>query len=108
VFLALKTGELAADAVDAALQKGSVRAGEFAEYGETICRTIEVMRKMVYAFYDEDFSFGKLIKKYGELRSQITDALIGDLVGKDYGELVSAMGEFAELPEPLAHGRVAV
>lgn len=107
VFLALKTGELAADAVDAALKKGCVKAGEFAGYGETICRTIEVMRKMVYAFYDEEFSFGRLIKKYGELRPQITDALIGDLVGKDYEELMAAMGEIAEMPEELGHGRVA-
>ena len=36
VFLALKTGELAADAVDAALKKGSVAAGEFAEYGDDL------------------------------------------------------------------------
>ena len=107
VFLALKTGELAADAVDAALKKGSVAAGEFADYGETVCRTLEVMRKMVYAFYDDEFSFGKLIKKYGELRPQITDCLIGDLVGKDYEELMAAMGEIAEMPEELGHGRAA-
>ena len=107
VFLALKTGELAADAVDAALKKGSVKAGEFAEYGETTCRTIEVMRKMVYAFYDEGFNFGRLIKKYGELRPPITDALIGDLMGKDYEELMGAMGELAEMPEELGHGRAA-
>lgn len=108
VFLALKSGEMAADAVDAALKKGCVEAEEFAEYGESLCRTIEVMRKMVYAFYDEGFSFGKVVKKYGDLRPQLTDALIGNLVGKDYEELMKAMGEFADLPEPLAHGRVPV
>ncbi len=64
MFLALKSGEMAADAVEAALRKGSVAAGEFAAYGETLCNSIEVMRKMVYAFYDEGFSFGRLIKKH--------------------------------------------
>ena len=34
VFLALKSGEMAADAVDAALEKGSVDGADFAEYGE--------------------------------------------------------------------------
>jgi flavin-dependent dehydrogenase len=105
VFLALKSGEMAADAVDAALEKGSVTAGDFADYGETLCRAIEVMRKMVYAFYDNDFSFGKLIRAHMGLRPQLTDALIGDLIGKEYEELMGAMGELAELPKPLAHGR---
>jgi flavin-dependent dehydrogenase len=108
VFLALKSGEMAADAVDAALEKESVDGEDFAEYGEQLCQAIEVMRRMVYAFYDEDFSFGKMIKKYKELRPQLTDCLIGDLVGKEYEDLMAAMGEFAEMPEPLAHGRAAV
>lgn len=104
VFLALKSGEMAVEAVDAALAKGDVSASAFTVYGEQLCRAVEVMRKMVYAFYDEDFSFGKMIKKYRELRPQLTDCLIGDVVGKDYEELMAAMGEFAELPEPLSHG----
>jgi flavin-dependent dehydrogenase len=108
VFLALKSGELVADSVDAALRRGSVAAAEFADYGETLCRAIEVMRKMVYAFYDEGFSFGDLIKKHGGLRPQVTDCLIGDLVGKDYDELMAAMAEFAELPAPLPYGRAPV
>ena len=108
VFLALKSGEMAADAVEAALRKGSVAAGEFAAYGETLCRSIEVMRKMVYAFYDEDFSFGRVIKNHLHLRGDLTDCLIGDLMGKEYEELMAAIAEVAPLPGPLAHGRVPV
>ncbi len=106
VFLALKSGEMAADAVDAALRKGSNSATEFAAYGEKLCEMIEVMRKLVYAFYDEDFSFAKLIRKYEDLRPKLTDCLIGDLDGKDYDDLAAAMSDFAKLPEPLPHGRV--
>lgn len=106
VFLALKSGEMAADAVDAALRKGSNSAAEFAAYGEKLCEMIEVMRKLVYAFYDEDFSFAKLIRKYEDLRPKLTDCLIGDLDGKDYEDLAAAMSDFAKLPEPLPHGRV--
>ena len=63
------------------------------------------MRKIVYAFYDESFSFGKLIKKYPDLRPELTDCLIGNLEKSDFKELVSAMGEFARLPTELDHGR---
>jgi flavin-dependent dehydrogenase len=105
VFLALKSGELAADAVDAALTAGDTSATRFAEYGETLCRGIENMRKLVYAFYDENFSFGKMIKAYPDQRGRLTDSLIGDLFELDFTDLHAAMAEFAEIPAPLPHGR---
>jgi len=107
VFLALKSGEMAADAIDAALEKGDISAASFSDYGDRLCSAMESMRRLVYAFYDEDFSFGKLIRKYGDLRGKLTDCLIGDLVDKDYTQLMQAMGEFADLPDPLPYGRSA-
>ena len=107
VFLALKSGELAADTVDAALTAGDVSGARFAEYGEKLCRGLENMRKLVYAFYDKGFSFGRVIKAYPHLRGLLTDCLIGDLFEKDYDELFDAISEFAELPETLPHGRAA-
>jgi len=104
VFLALKSGEMAADAVHEALQAGDVSAGRFAEYGETLCGGIEAMRKLVYAFYDERFSFKDVIMKYPNLRGSLTDRLIGNLF-TDADELFEAVAEFAELPAPLKHGR---
>src|SRR4029077_15153445 len=105
VFLALKSGELAADAIDAALTAGDVSGARFAEYGATLCRGIENMRKLVYAFYDTNFSFGRVIKAYPHLRGRLTDSLIGDLFEKDFEELFNAIAEFAELPADLQHGR---
>ena len=105
VFLALKSGEMAADAVDAALTAGDTSGARFADYGEKLCVGIENMRKLVYSFYDPNFSFGKVIKAQPHLRGSLTDCLIGDLFEKDFGELFGAIGEFAELPAPLAHGR---
>ena len=107
VYLALKSGEMVADAVDAALSAGDVSGAAFAEYGEKLCRGIENMRKLVYAFYDTNFSFGRVIKAHPHLRGSLTDCLIGDLFEKDYEELFSAIEEFATLPQPLAHGRVS-
>ena len=108
VFLALKSGEMAADAIDAALELGDVSASQFRDYGERLCQAIETMRSLVYAFYDNDFSFGKLIKKHGDLQGTLTDCLIGDLVDKDYDPLMKAIGEITELPKPLSHGRAAM
>ena len=107
VFLALKSGEMAADAVDAALSAGDTSASQFTNYGETLCCGVENMRKLVYAFYDEKFSFGRLIKAYPEQRGRLTDCLIGDLFELDFTELHKAMAEFADLPAELAYGRSA-
>ena len=63
------------------------------------------MRSLVYAFYDNDFSFGKLIRKNENLRGTLTDCLIGDLVDKDFEPLMKAIGEIAKLPERLKYGR---
>lgn len=108
VYLALKSGELAADAVDAALTAGDTSGARFVEYGETLCRGIENMRKLVYAFYDPNFSFGRMLKSYPEHRGLLTDSLIGHLFDPDFTELYSAMQEFVQLPEPLPHGRAPV
>lgn len=108
VFLALKSGEMVADAIDAALNDGEVSASAFNDYGEDLCSAMETMRSLVYAFYDNDFSFGKLIRKHGDLRGTLTDCLIGDLLDKDYARLMNAIGEIAQLPEPLSYGRAAV
>jgi flavin-dependent dehydrogenase len=104
VFLALRSGELAADAVDRALSRGDVSAGQFAEYGRELCQGIEAMRKLVYAFYDHAFSFRELITKHPHLRGRLTDCLIGDLFG-DFDELYKAVADFAQVPPPLPHGQ---
>jgi flavin-dependent dehydrogenase len=105
VFLALKSGEMAADAVDAALNADTVSGSFFGEYGERLCQSIENMRSLVYAFYDPNFSFADMLRKYPEMRGKLTDCLIGDVDGKDYSDLFKCISEFAQIPEPLSHGR---
>ncbi len=108
VFLALKSGELAADAIDAALTAGDTSAARFADYGEQVCIALENMRKLVYAFYNVNFSFGRMLKSYPQHRSVLTDCLIGDLFQQKYDDLFGAISEFAELPPPVPHGRAPV
>ncbi len=106
VFLALKSGELAADAVDAALTAGDTSGARFVDYGDLLCDGLENMRKLVYAFYDANFSFGKMLRQYPQHRGRLTDCLIGDLFS-DFDELFAAVSEFAELPDSLPYGRAS-
>ncbi len=106
VFLALQGGVMAGDAVDAAIRRGDPSAASFAEYGEQLCEGIEAMRKLVYAFYDKNFRFGDMLRKYPELKGDVTDCLIGNLF-RDFEPLFEAVSEFAEVPESLPHGRTA-
>jgi len=103
VLLALLGGERAAQAVDAAVEAGDFRAARFAAYGADLCEGVEAMRKLVYAFYEETFSFGQLLKSRPDLRGDLTDCLIGNLA-KDFGPLFEAVGKFASVPEPLPYG----
>jgi hypothetical protein len=61
------------------------------------------MRKLVYAFYDQEFSFKRVIDKYPDTVGQITDCLSGD-VDKDFSDLWKKVSEFVQLPEDLPVG----
>ncbi len=105
VYLALTSGSMGADAVARALDQKDTGADQFLEYGERLCSGIEWMRKLVYAFYDKDFRFKDVVMKYEDVHHALTDCLIGDLMDRDYSELFEKVGEFAELPDDLLHGR---
>jgi len=107
LFLALRGGELAGDAADRALSNGDFSAAQFAPYGEELCEGIEAMRKLVYAFYDHNFNFGKLIMAHPDVRPALTDCLIGHL-SRDFEALFAGVAEFAKVPAALAHGRPLV
>ena len=63
------------------------------------------MRNLVYAFYDEGFSFRAVLQESPELHGDLTDCLIGHL-DRDFSTLFGAVAKFATLPAPLSHGRI--
>jgi flavin-dependent dehydrogenase len=103
LFLALRGGEMVAEEVDAALADGNYSAARFEKYGEEMNRGIEAMRRLVYAFYDTDFTFKTLFMARPDLRPDVTDCLIGDL-WRDYEDLTMELKRFAKVPEPVEHG----
>jgi flavin-dependent dehydrogenase len=78
VLLALKSGELAADAIVEGLQSGDVSAEQLGKWGPLFNQGVDRMRRLVCEFYD-GFSFGKFVRTYPDLRGTVTDLLIGDL-----------------------------
>jgi flavin-dependent dehydrogenase len=78
VLLALKSGELAADAIIAGLQKGDTSAAQLGAWGDNFNQGVDRMRRLVCEYYD-GFSFGNFVKNYPGLRNTVTDLLIGDL-----------------------------
>ena len=105
VFLALKSGNILADEIDAILNSDNdFSASSFQGYSDKMNNSIEIMRKIVYAFYDEDFSFADVVKQNEKLRGLLTDCLIGNVDDKDFTELFDCMKNLADLPEPISHG----
>jgi flavin-dependent dehydrogenase len=107
VMLALKSGHMAGEAVHAGLVAGDLSPAQFAGYGATIRQGVENMRKLVYAFYNPDFSFRKVIERYPDAAGEITDCLSGD-VNKDFSQLWARIREFVPLPDDLPYGEPLV
>jgi flavin-dependent dehydrogenase len=78
VLLALKSGEMAADAIADGLAKGDVSAAQLGRGGPTFNRGVDRMRRLVCEYYD-GFSFGNFVRTFPHLKGLVTDLLIGDL-----------------------------
>jgi len=95
VFLGLKSGEMAADAIHVALSTGdgTVSAAHFDEYYASQRRAVMSFRALVYAFYDLSFSFREFLQVYPHLNSLIVDTLVGN-VFTDLTPLFHALEEY--------------
>jgi flavin-dependent dehydrogenase len=101
VLLALKMAELATDAIHDAFQHDDFSAARLGQYQTKLDRGIESMRKLVYAFYNDGFSFSGFLRKYPDERNHIINLLIGDVFKEGVDEVYGPMSEFAEIPAPL-------
>jgi len=101
VLLALKMAELAADAIHDAFRHDDFSVRRLGQYQAKLDRGIESMRKLVYAFYNEGFSFAGFLRKHPEQRVNIINLLIGDVFKEGVDEVYEPMADFAEIPPPL-------
>ncbi|HEY7449923.1 MAG TPA: NAD(P)/FAD-dependent oxidoreductase [Vicinamibacterales bacterium] len=78
VLLALRSGEMAADAICDGFEMGETSAGQLGRWGPVFNEGVDRMRRLVCEYYD-GFSFGNFVKNYPHLQGTVTDLLIGDL-----------------------------
>ena len=101
VLLALKMAEQAADAIHDAFKHDDFSAARLGQFQGKLDQGIESMRKLVYAFYNEGFSFSQFLKKYPEERVHVISLLIGDVFKEGVDEVYGPMSDFAEIPPTL-------
>jgi flavin-dependent dehydrogenase len=93
VFLALKSAELAADAIHAAFNRNDFSTEALGSWQSQHRGAVSLFRKLVFAFYNPNFSIGSFLKMHPEFRSNITDILIGDVYRPEVGEVFEVMGD---------------
>lgn len=101
VWLALKSGELAADALHEAIRADDCSAARLGAWGERFYDGVQAIRKMVYAFYSPGFSFGQFVRAHPECKNNVTEVLIGDVFRPEVHRLFDPMGEMCTLPESI-------
>ncbi|WP_038166807.1 NAD(P)/FAD-dependent oxidoreductase [Verrucomicrobium sp. BvORR106] len=107
LMFAMKSGVLAGEEVSKGLKENDLSPGRFLKYSQELRQGVENMRKLVYAFYDPNFSFGKLIRNHPDAQGSVTDCLSGD-VNKDYSVLWDQIRELVPLPDDLPLGEPEV
>src|SRR6478672_4882415 len=101
VLLALKMAELAADRIHDAFNNNDFSGARLGQSQAQLDKGIESMRKLVYAFYNEGFSFSQFLQKYPDQRVNIITLLMGNVFKEGVDEIYEPMADFAIIPPPL-------
>ena len=96
VFLALKSGEMAADAICGGLRRNDLSAEALGAWTYQFDEGVQWIRKLVNAFYVKEFSFGGFIKAHPEYRNNLTDLLIGRVFEGDPGAIFEQLDPWIE------------
>lgn len=104
VMLALKSGQLAADAILEGYARRDLSAAQLGKWVPTFARGMDRMRQLVLDFYD-GLNFGQFVARHPLLKRPLTDLLIGDLFKDEVDVLVEPLAEYRrELREGRASG----
>ena len=101
LFLALVSAELAAGCVHEALVADDVSGERLGAFGEPLMQGVDVIRRLIHAFYDPQFSFRKFAKRFPEHRAALIDCLVGDVIHKDMNSFTEALAQMTAPPPPL-------
>ncbi|MCP4246813.1 MAG: NAD(P)/FAD-dependent oxidoreductase [bacterium] len=101
VMLALKSGELAADAIEQALQADDPSAERLGCFGPQLVAGMQLLRQLIHVFYDPKFSFGAFLKEHGAFQDHLVRLLIGDVFNDEVGRIFDVLGDYTDLPGPI-------
>jgi flavin-dependent dehydrogenase len=100
LYLALGSAELAAQCIDDALKNDDVSAARLGAFEPALWKGVDVVRRLIHAFYDPNFSFPKFAERFPEHRAALIDCLIGDVI-KDMSAFTAALAQMTPPPPPL-------
>lgn len=115
VYLALKSGEWAADAIVDGLRAGDVSAERLGRWTAEFDQGVHWIRKLVHAFYCNEFSFGAFMKQHPQYGQNLTDLLVGKVFEGDPGRIFQDLDPWIEKSKALGrdcsmadHGAMAL
>ena len=91
VYFALEMGVRAGDAVIDGFAKNDLSAKQLSSWTGSFNTGAQWVRKLVHAFYTEEFSIGRFMKEHPEHRSCLTDVLIGRIFNDDAKKMFDDM-----------------
>ena len=101
VMLALKSGEMAADAIHDALEAHDLSGERLGVFGPKLVGGMQFLRQLIYAFYDPRFSIGEFTRANPACRDRLVRMLIGDVFNDEVGTLFEVMRDWVDLPEAI-------
>ncbi len=96
VFLALKSGLMAGEAVAEGLFAGDLSPKQLGKWTREYNDGVKWIRKLVRAFYTKEFSFGGFMKTYPHHAQNLTNLLIGRVFEGNPGEIFEDMDPWIE------------
>lgn len=98
VLLAMRSAEMAADTVVASLDEDDTSAARLGAFQPRLLNGMSAFRKLVYAFYQPDFSFGGFLKRFPEHRLAVVRILVGDVFDHDFTGFYRDLESMIDLP----------
>lgn len=87
VFLALKSGVMAGEAVAAGLHNGDTSKKQLGRWTREYGEGVKWIKKLVEAFYTKEFSFGAFMKAHPQHGQNVTNLLIGRVFEGNPGKI---------------------
>ena len=91
VYFAMKSAEMAADAIMTGLREGDTSAACLGSWTDEFNQATAWIRKLVQAFYTNDFSFGQFLREHPQHGANLTDLLIGRIFQDGVGHIFDDM-----------------